>query len=178
MDFTTETGCAEELIALFRASFTASEGAAEGAVIAEFVARMEATVDDADLVVVSARDGGDLVGAAIFSRMTYPGDARTVFILSPMAVSPDHQGKGVGQALLAYAFDHLRREGVEVVLTYGDINFYGKVGFAQVSEAVAAPPLPLSYPEGWLAQSLTGETLVPLTGASRCVEALNDPALW
>jgi predicted N-acetyltransferase YhbS len=89
-----------------------------------------------------------------------------------------HQGKGVGQALLSFALDHLRQAGVAVVLTYGDINFYGRVGFAQVSEAVAAPPLSLTYPEGWLAQSLTDGPLVPLTGASRCVEALNDPALW
>jgi len=163
---------------LFRATFTASEGAGEGAVIGAFVDRMFATTDAADLFVFSALGAEGLAGTAIFSRMWYPQDTRAVFILSPMAVAPHEQGAGTGQKLLAFGLTRLRQSGVDVALTYGDINFYSKVGFTQIAALDAQPPLPLSYPEGWLGQSLTGQALDPLKGPSSCVEALNQPALW
>jgi putative transposase len=72
----------------------------------------------------------------------------------------------------------LKANGVDVAITYGDINFYAKVGFAPISEEVAKSPLPLQYPEGWLGQALTAPSLEPLKGQSHCVDALNDPAYW
>jgi putative acetyltransferase len=36
----------------------------------------------------------------------------------------------------------------------------------------------LQRPEGWLAQSLTGKAIQPITGPSSCVEALNKPEYW
>lgn len=168
----------DEITDLFRSTFTGSEGTEEGELIAALVDRMLATVDATDIFVFCALEADKLSGSAIFSRMTYLEDERTVFILSPMAVATEHQGKGIGQRLLTFALNELRRKGVEVALTYGDINFYSRVGFEQVSAAVAQPPLPLSYPEGWLGQSLTSRPLDPLKGASSCVAALDDPALW
>ncbi|QMU56914.1 MAG: hypothetical protein GKR98_01030 [Boseongicola sp.] len=38
---------------------------------------------------------------------------------------------------------------------YGVINFYAKIGFPRITEGIAQAPLPLSYPKGWLGQSLT-----------------------
>jgi predicted N-acetyltransferase YhbS len=115
---------------------------------------------------------------AIFTRLSFAEDARRAFILSPMAVATAQQGKGLGQKLLHHAFQKLRDAGVDVAVTYGDINFYGRVGYRQIDETVAKAPLPLSYPEGWLARSLTEAELTPLTGTSTCAPALNDPALW
>ena len=179
MEFTTNpANRTDDIIALFRSTFTASEGVAEGDLIGALVERMLATVGAPDIFVFCATDGGAIVGAAIFTRMSYPDDARTVFILSPMAVSTAHQGKGVGQKLLDFALGELRENGVDIALTYGDINFYAKVGFSQITVDTAQPPLPLTYPEGWLGQSLTGRVLAPLQGPSACVPALNDPALW
>jgi len=175
---TTHAGQSGPITDLFTRTFTASEGAEEGAVIGAFVAEILASTDPADLFVATAWEDGALVGAAVFSRVTYAEDARHVFILSPMAVAPGQQGQGTGQALLRFALETLRDQGVDVALTYGDIRFYAKVGYALISEDTAKAPLPLSYPEGWLGQSLTGGELTPLRGAPRCVAALNDPALW
>lgn len=179
MEFTTtyldRTG---EITDLFRSTFTNSEGAEEGELIGALVERMLETVDATDIFVFCALEADNLAGSAIFSRMTYPEDERTVFILSPMAVATEHQSKGIGQKLLTFGLNELRRNGVDVALTYGDINFYSRVGFEQISAAVAPPPLPLAYPEGWLGQSLTSRPLDPLKGASSCVAALNNPALW
>lgn len=179
MDFTnSHADRTDDIIRLFRECFTASEGEAEGDLIAGLVTRMFASVAPDDIVVVSALDDGRLVGAVIFSRMTYAQDDRTVFILSPAAVAPLQQGKGIGQALLSHGLNGLRENGVDVVVTYGDLNFYSKLGFDRITEEIAGAPLPLSYPEGWLGQSLTAESFVPLQGASTCVEPLNDPGLW
>lgn len=167
-----------ELVDLFKETFSASEGAEEGVLIGAFVDRMLAKTDAADIFVFSALRADELVGAAIFTRMRYPQDERSVFILSPMAVATAQQGTGIGQMLLTFGLTTLRQNGVDVALTYGDINFYSKVGFGHISDSDAKPPLPLTYPEGWLGQSLTSGPFDPLLGSSACVDALNDPALW
>jgi putative acetyltransferase len=101
-----------------------------------------------------------------------------VFILSPVAVATAQQGNELGQRLINHALEALLDRGVDVALTYGDINFYSKVGFAHITEADAQPPLPLQYPEGWLGQTLKAGPFVPLKGPSRCVVPLHDPIHW
>lgn len=179
MDFSTDGGEREaDLVDLVTATFSASEGAGEGALVGGLARALLSETAPDDLRVFTASDGGVLVGAAIFTRLRYPEDPRTVFLLSPMAVATDRQGQGVGQALLRHALAELRADGVDVAITYGDPAFYGKVGFLPLTEDVAAAPLPLHQPEGWIGQSLTGAPLKPLAGPCSCVEALNDPRLW
>jgi len=36
----------------------------------------------------------------------------------------------------------------------------------------------LTYPEGWLAQSLLSDEIQPILGNSHCVEALNKAEYW
>lgn len=89
-----------------------------------------------------------------------------------------HQGKGIGQRLIAHGLDAFRQEGVEIAVTYGDPAFYGRIGFKPVAEADLPAPQPLNHPQGWIAQSLTDAPLTPLRGPARCVAAFDDPALW
>ena len=166
------------LVALFQEVFSASEGAEEGAAIGAFVARLLNETPAQDLRVFTALDGGRPVGCICFSRLDYPEDPRRVMLLSPVAVATAAQGRGVGQALIRHGLEALRAEGVDVAITYGDPAFYGKVGFHPITEAEARPPMPLSQPQGWIGQALTGAELTPLRGPSHCVTALNDPGLW
>lgn len=168
---------APELIALFAAAFAASDGADEGAMIGDLVGALLREARQ-DLYVFAAQGDGGLIGAAIFSRLRYRDDPRSVFILSPMAVATDAQGNGVGQAILRHALKSLREDGVDVAITYGDPAYYGQVGFRPLTEADAAAPLPLSMPIGWIGQPLDGADLSPLKGSCRCVDALNIPAIW
>ncbi len=179
MPFTSGTvGREQALTDLFTATFTASEGASEGTQIGQFVQRLIATTPAADLLAFQAQEADQLLGAIFFSRLGYPQDDRSVFILSPVAVDSAFQGRGIGQRLIAHGLDALRDSGADIAVTYGDPAFYGKTGFQPVSERQVPPPLPLSLPHGWLAQSLTNRPLSPLTGPAHCVPALNDPALW
>lgn len=173
-DYQTRT---DEVAALFTATFTASEGAEEGALIGALVRDMLQTPED-DLTVFLSLDADRVTGGICFSRLSFPQDLRRVFLLSPVAVATAEQGKGVGQALLRHGLQTLRAQGVDVAVTYGDPNYYGKVGFRPVTADMVPPPLPLNHPEGWLAQSLDGAPLAPLQGPSTCVAALNNPDYW
>lgn len=172
-------GRAEEIAALFAAVFAASEGAEEGRLIGALARDLIATTPAADLRIFTARDAaGLLLGCILFTRMHYAGEARQVFLLSPVAVATAQQGRGIGQALIRHGLDALKAEGVDVALTYGDPAYYGRTGFRPVTEAEVAAPCPLQMPQGWLGQSLTAAPLAPLKGPVRCAQALADPGFW
>jgi len=173
------------IVDLFRETFAASEGASEGASIGALVRDLLDGTLPEDIRVFIAEDAedeaaedGTPTAVAIFTRLSYVQDDRTVFLLSPLAVATARQGLGIGQELLGQALEALRSDGVDVVLTYGDPAFYGKVGFAPLSRDMAHPPLPISRPEGWLGRSLEADGFAPLAGPSTCVMALRDPHLW
>ena len=163
---------------LFTSTFTASEGAEEGARIGALVRRLFAETPAEDLRVFTAWADATLLGGILLTRLTYAGDPRSVFLMAPVAVSTPHQGKGIGQRLIAEGLDALKQEGVEIAVTYGDPAFYGRIGFEPVSEADLPAPQPLQQPQGWIAQSLTDASLTPLRGPARCAAPFDDPALW
>lgn len=169
---------AEDFVALFARTFADSEGEAEGCLIGALVRDLLNTTPEADLWVFSAREDGALAGCIMFTPLRFDEDTRRVYLLSPVAVATGRQGQGIGQALLRHGLDALRADGADVAVTYGDPGYYGRVGFGPVAAEDVRPPLPLSQPEGWLAQSLTDRPLTPLKGPSRCVAALDDPGYW
>ena len=165
---------------MFTQSFTASEGPEEGNLIGSLVKQfLTITPQDQLRVFIATNKDNDIVGGVIFSKMRFeqPGVANT-WLLSPAAVATGVQGTGVGQKLIAYAHSLLKQEGVQTLVTYGDIKFYSKVGYQPIKESIVPAPLPLSYPEGWIAQSLVGPTITPITGKSYCAQALNNPVYW
>lgn len=179
MDYSTDYETHADAIAeLFASTFTASEDAEEGALIGTLARRLIAETPTEDLRVVTAREDGTLLGGIFFTRLTYAGDPRTVFMMAPVAVATARQGQRIGQRLIAHGLKLLRQEGVDIAVTYGDPAFYGRAGFKPVPEADLPAPQPLQQPHGWLAQSLTDAPLTPVCGPARCVSAFDDPALW
>ncbi len=185
MDFCAGHASREsDIYKLFVETFSASEGPDEGAIIGDLVQGLMKTTPSKDLFVWSAYRDDELVGCIFFSRLTFKRDARTVFIMSPVAVKTGRQRSGVGQGLIVRGLADLRQRGVDFVTTYGDPNYYSKTGFRQITEEFAQAPLTLSFPQGWLGQSLlstgmeAGTDDRPLIGASECVPALNKQELW
>jgi len=133
--------------------------------------------DKKDLYGFVAIEHEKIIGCIFFSRLTFESGIRA-FILSPVAVHTDHQGQGIGQQLINYGIKRLKAEGVELVMTYGDINFYSKVGFNPVKEEIIKAPGQLTYPEGWLGQSLISNSVEPIIGQPSCVKALSKPEYW
>ena len=165
---------------LFSSVFAEAEGESEGALIGTLARDLLAQTAPHDLYGFAAVEQRDLVGAILFSRLRFENDpeSRTVFLMAPVAVHSDHQGRGVGQSLIRHGLDVLRTNGVEVVVTYGDPAFYAKMGFQPLSPETIPAPVALSQPEGWLGQSLTDDPLAPIAGPCSCVAAFDDPAYW
>lgn len=63
----------------------------------------------------------------------------------------------------------------DLVFTYGDHNYYSKVGFKPISENVVSAPFKLSQPEGCLAQLFDGRAINPMHRDTTCVAVFNDP---
>ena len=178
MDFRQHTkNDIQIIVELFASVFTDSEGAGEGALIGQLAKDLFEKTDENDLFNFVADDDGRITGSIFFSRLDFI-NGMEAFILSPVAVHSDYQGKGIGQALINYGLGELKDRGVSVVLTYGDPGFYNKVGFRQISHETIRAPFGLSQPEGWLGQSLAGDSIETLSGSCTCVEALSNPAYW
>ena len=168
----------EEIVQLFEATFTASEGVEEGKVIGDLSRNLiNETVSD-DIFVFGAAENSSLEGCIIFTRLTYGSSKQNVFVMGPVAVASNAQRQGIGQKLIEYGLKQLQAEGVDVAVTYGDPGYYTKSGFVLVSEDQLPAPYNLQYPEGWLAQSLTKEPLPHLDGPCQCVKAYQSPQYW
>lgn len=172
------SGNADQIAQLFDAVFSDSEGAEEGTLISDLVRALMDTTPEPDLYCFCASDGDALVGGIFFSRLRYAEDIRRVFLMAPVAVAAGHQGQGVGQALIRHGLDQLRADGVDVVVTYGDPAFYGRVGFKPATIDEVPAPKPLSQPHGWIAQTLSGQPLSALKGPANSVAAFDKPELW
>ncbi len=166
-----------EIINLFTKVFSDSENITEGNLIGDFVSALISTTESQDLIGFVLSSNESLLGCIFFSRLIVPS-GQAAFILSPVAIATGEQRKGYAQQLINYGLNHLTASGVELVFTYGDPNYYSKVGFKPISETVVKAPLTLSQPEGWLAQPLNGNSITTMQGASQCVEALNQQGLW
>jgi putative acetyltransferase len=170
-------GNIEEIKQLFTKVFSDSEVQAEGLSIGNLAYSLITLTDAQDLYGFVAIENEETIGTILFTRLKFESDVNA-FILSPVAIHTNYQGKGIGQKLINFGINRLKENGVELLFTYGDPKFYSKVGFSLITEKLAKAPLKLTYPEGWLGQSLVSDAIEAITGSSYCVEALNKPEYW
>jgi len=168
----------QEIIDLFTKTFTDSEGKTEGELIGNLAHDLMTKADKDTLRVFIVQEKDVIVGCIFFSEMTFQKSSQKAYLLAPVAILTQYQGKGIGQKLIHFAHNILKKEGKDIVITYGDIRFYEKVGYSPISEEIIQAPLKLSYPQGWLAQSLLQNNISPIPGKSHCIEAFNDPRYW
>ena len=131
----TNTQNHTEFCNVFYHSFAQSEGKAEGQTIKTLVQNFLTTTASEDIYTFCANSANppsdepnQLVGAVILTRLFNDAGVE-LFMLSPMAVLPTEQGTGVGQGLIRHALGTLKVNGVQAAVTYGDVRFYGQLGF-------------------------------------------------
>jgi len=167
----------EEIKQLFTKTFSDSEGEPEGLLIGSFVYDLIAGTDDQDLYGFVATENEQIIGSIFLSKLRFESEVNA-FLLSPVAIDTSVQGKGIGQKLINFGIKALKEDGVKLVFTYGDPNYYSKVGFSPITEKLVKAPLKLSQPEGWLGQSLISDEIEAIAGNSYCVDAINKPEYW
>lgn len=165
------------LTALFTSVFSEAESKAEGRLVGELAAELALVIDNAQVWCFATHEAGELIAAIFLTRLDFNQDIN-VYLLGPVAVATEYQGRGVGQSLIGYGLAQLKAQAVELVITYGDPAFYSKVGFQALSETQIKAPLPLSMPQGWQVISLTGSAIPVINERPTCVQAFDNPAYW
>lgn len=86
--------------------------------------------DGALLVSLVAEMDGEIVGHIAFSRVTIGGVPGNWFDLGPASVRPDHQSRGIGEALILAGLERIRAMGAEGCVLLGYPAYYRRFGFA------------------------------------------------
>ncbi len=89
-----------------------------------------------------ASDHGRVVGTARLWNVS-AGPSRPALLLGPIAVHPDHRGRGIGAELVERSLADAKRLGHRAVMLVGDAPYYGRFGFS--AEATGGLWLPGRY---------------------------------
>lgn len=75
---------------------------------------------------------GRVVGHILYSPVTIAGRLEGA-ALGPMAVSPGHQGRGIGSRLVREGNERLRQAGCPYIIVLGHPGYYPRFGFEPAS---------------------------------------------
>ncbi|MGR5387703.1 GNAT family N-acetyltransferase [Vibrio crassostreae] len=174
----------ETITRLFTQTFTDSEGENEGKTVGKLANDLLTITDSTELLCFVAEDDSSesdtdstIIGAIIFTPLSFDDETKA-YLLSPVAVSTQVQKRGIGQKLINFGLQVLKVQGVELAVTYGDPSYYSKVGFGQITVEQIPAPFKLSFPHGWLAQSLIGGEVKVTSEKSNCVKGLAHAEYW
>jgi putative acetyltransferase len=116
----------DAVASLHRAAF----GGDHGDTVADLVAALRR--DDPAALSLVSEEAGEVVGHILFSRALLDAPRRLVAVqtLSPLAVTPSRQGRGIGSALVRAGLERLDGRGVPLVFLEGDPGYYSRLGFS------------------------------------------------
>lgn len=103
-----------------------------GATVKELVQRMRGLWrSDRGFELVAVDSDGGVLGHIGFSRgyLDAPQRLHHVLVLSPLAVQPSAQGRGIGSALVRAGLQEAARRGFDLVFLEGEPGFYPRLGF-------------------------------------------------
>lgn len=105
---------------------------------------------------------GLVVGHVVCSRGYLDPGGQPALGLGPLGVLPEHQGRGVGSALMHAVLGAADALGEPFVALLGEPDYYGRFGFAPSTRHGIAPPDP-AWGEYFQVRPLTAHT-TDLTG--------------
>ena len=92
--------------------------------------------DDPAALSLVCEETDEVVGYVMFSRCLLDAPRRLVDVqsLSPLAVAPEWQRRGIGSALIRRGLRELDERGVPLVFLEGDPRYYSRTGFSPAGE--------------------------------------------
>ena len=128
--------------------------------IVEAVRGSDRWIDGGSLV--AETDAGEVVGHVLLSvgdLVGGDGAIQPIWVLGPVSVVPDLQGRGVGAALMRAAIEVAREHHQPLVCLLGHATYYPRFGFERARRIGIQPPAPYRD-ENWMALRLPGWTPV------------------
>jgi len=151
----------------------------ENKVIMNLVQELHKETTGPSIKSLVAEVDNQVIGYVSYSPIFLKSDSSiSGYILAPLAVSLEHQKQGVGSNLIKSGIDLLTKDGVGVLLVYGDPAYYGRFGFKEEVGHVFVPPYPLQFPFGWTGMMLNNYDVPKPPTRFKCVVPLNKAKLW
>jgi len=100
---------------------------------ARLVERFRASAGYLPELALVATDGDQVVGHVMFT-LTELVDGTSILMLSPLAVRPDRQRRGIGSALVRKGLRTSAERAEPLVIVEGDPHYYSRFGFVAASE--------------------------------------------
>jgi putative acetyltransferase len=130
------------------------EAAFGDASVATFAERIRASPGYVPELAFVTEEDGEVVAHTMLSRVRLAGPDVDVLILTPMAVRPDRQRQGVGQALVEAALTAADEAGEPLVLVEGVPSYYPQFGFVSATAAGIERPDPRIPEAAWMVRPL------------------------
>lgn len=103
----------------------------------------------------------EVVGHVFYSEC-FIGD-HPALALAPVAVLPEHQGKGIGTQLIEASLERAKWSGFSAIIVLGDPAFYRQYGFEEASQHGITAPINVAS-ENYLVLPLYKGALTDVTG--------------
>lgn len=159
--------------AAIRAVQEAAFGSRTEADLSEALLRAEDAIPRVALV---AEDAGEVIGFVLFTRV---GVAEAALqCLAPLAVTPDRQHQGVGEALVEAGLQAAAETGAAGVVVLGHPSYYPRFGFEPAGPFGIEAPYPVDPQEAWMVVELWPGALEGVQGTGEFAAPLMDPAMW
>lgn len=111
---------------------------------ADLVERIRASPEYVTEMALVAEVDGEIVGHVMVSgtSLRHGHGDRTIMMLAPLAVRPDHQRSGVGAALVEAVVAIAEQRGEPLVVLEGSPGYYGRLEFEPADRYGIELPLP------------------------------------
>jgi len=129
-----------------------------------------------------AEDDRGAIGHILLTSAVLEGEGDVVetMLLTPLAVVPGSQGKGVGGSLVRQALRDAAERGVGLVFVLGNPGYYARCGFAPASRHGLQAPYPIdpAMPDAWQVVETRPGLIGSVSGRLLPAEVLRRPDLW
>lgn len=129
------------------------------------------------VVSLAAHIGAEPAGHLLFTACSLEGSDAELALLGPLAIAPEHQGEGIGTALVQAGLERMREAGVGRVFVLGDPAYYARFSFAPERKIAPPYPLPAAWLDAWQSLCLVARD-TGISGTLSVPPPWQDPALW
>jgi len=163
----------EDILNVHRAAF-----ADEGEIIATLVRELLQDPSAQPMISLLAEQKKQVVGHVLFTQAWV--EQTPASLLAPLAVMPDRQRQGIGNALVKTGLRALTEADMGLAFVLGHPSYYPRFGFtpAGIQGFEASYPILEKNANAWMVLELKANALSSVSGKVKCAKAIDKPEYW